>query len=237
MKHLLLAFLLASLSSACAFADSPEAILKDYRTQATQAVERLNQTLEKAVTPVITRFSQQGDDAGAEQLTNQYKDKLAGEPVPEPQAEVVQIFTLYDEARARALASIIKASVARIESQMKAVGVAIGDGMVELEKVRTEIESGKISKDLNFPSKWLCHSRPGGPVAGEVTFLPDGRWRYKALDEGMESDSGEWVKTKRNSFSLNRRGAAAWTLSFGKDTGILQRPGSGTQFLRLPADP
>lgn len=65
MKQLLLTLLLVSFSSTSALADSPEAILKDYRKQAAQAVERINQSLEKAAIPLITKLAKDGDAAGA----------------------------------------------------------------------------------------------------------------------------------------------------------------------------
>ncbi|MFZ2281913.1 MAG: hypothetical protein WAW39_29205, partial [Prosthecobacter sp.] len=94
MKQLLLTLLLVSFTAASALADSPEAILKDYRKQATQAVERLNQSLEKAATPMITKLVKDGDTAGAELLTSQLKAKVAGEFVSTPQAGAVQLFSL-----------------------------------------------------------------------------------------------------------------------------------------------
>jgi len=106
MKHLLLSLLLVSFSSLSVLADSPEAILKDYRKQAQQAVARLNQSLEKTTTPMITKLVSSGDTAGAELLTSQLKFKLAGEAVSAPQASAVQLFLLYDGARAKALAPV-----------------------------------------------------------------------------------------------------------------------------------
>lgn len=90
MKQPLLTLLLVSFASLSALADSPEAILKDYRKQAAQVVERLNQSLEKAATPMITKLVASGDTAGAELLTAQLKIKLSGEIVPEPQASAAQ---------------------------------------------------------------------------------------------------------------------------------------------------
>jgi hypothetical protein len=145
MKQLLLPLLLVSFASISALADSPEAILKDYRKAATQALERVNQSLEKAATPIITKLVASGDTAGAELLTEQYKAKLAGELVSAPQASAVQLFSLYDDARAKALAPVQKASIARIDSQLKTAGGAKLETVTELGKVREEIESGKVS--------------------------------------------------------------------------------------------
>jgi len=150
MKHLLLTLLLVSLTSATALADSPEAILKDYRKQAAQAVERLNQSLEKAATPLITKLVASGDTAGAELLTSQVKDKIAGEPVPTPQASAVQLFSLYDDARAKALAPLQKSSIARIDSLLKTAGGPKMETITELGKVREEIVAGAVESSAGL---------------------------------------------------------------------------------------
>ena len=85
MKSFFAALLLLA-SASLAHADSPEAILKDYRKQSMQAVERLNQSLEKAATPLISKLVASGDTAGAEQLSSQLKVTLAGGPVAAPPA-------------------------------------------------------------------------------------------------------------------------------------------------------
>jgi hypothetical protein len=150
MKHLLLALLLVTFASTVALADSPEAILKDYRKAATLALERVNQSLEKAATPIITKLVKDGDTAGAELLTRQYKAKLAGEPVPLPHAVAVQLFSLYDEARAKALAPVQKSCIARIESQLKTAGGAKLETVTELGNARAEIEAGVVSQAATF---------------------------------------------------------------------------------------
>ncbi len=170
MKQLLLALLLVSFASTAALADSPEAILKDYRKQATQAVERLNQSLEKAGTPLITKLVSSGDTAGAELLTSQMKAKIAGEFVPSPQASAAQLFSLYDDARAKALAPVQKSGIARIDSLLKTAGGAKLETVTELGKVRAEIEAGKVGGGLVFDAasvdlscyraaRWLCWTR------------------------------------------------------------------------------
>ena len=145
MKQLLLALLLVSFASATALADSPEAILKDHRKAAAQAVERLNQSLEKNATPLIARLVSSGDTAGAEQLTKELQAKMAGEFIAKPQASAVQLFSLYDEARAKALAPVQKSSIARIESLLKIAGGPKLETITELGKVRAEIEAGGVA--------------------------------------------------------------------------------------------
>ncbi|MFC5458176.1 hypothetical protein [Prosthecobacter fluviatilis] len=144
MKQLLLTLLLVSFASTSALADSPEAILKDYRKQAAQAVERVNQSLEKAAIPLITKLAKDGDAAGAELLTNQLKEKLAGESVPSPQASAVQLFSMYDDARAKALAPVQKSNIARIDSMLKTAGGPKLETITELGKVREEIVAGTV---------------------------------------------------------------------------------------------
>ncbi len=236
MKHLLLNLLLVSLTSATVFADSPEAILKDYRKQAAQAVERLNKSLEKTATPMITKLVSSGDTAGAEQLAAQLKAKLAGEPVAAPQASAVQLFSLYDDARAKALAPVQKSSIARIDGLLKTAGGAKLETVTELGKVREEIEAGKISKTVNFPLVWTYHLSPtGGPVFGELTLTPEGKWRLFDPQKGSDSETGDWTQLNRNTLEFKLAGnGAVWKVTFDKTSGVIDRPDVGKRYLRLP---
>lgn len=141
MKHLLLAvLLLASFSSA--FADTPAKIAEDYRKQAAVALIKLNETLEKATTPLIAKLVASGDTAGADTLAEQLKAKLAGEPAATPHASATLLFAQYDQARAKALEPVQKASIARIETLLKSTsGTLKLETITELSKVRAEIEA------------------------------------------------------------------------------------------------
>ncbi|MDI1314806.1 hypothetical protein [Prosthecobacter sp.] len=175
MKHLLFSLLLVAVASSSALADSPDAILKDYRKQAAQAVERLNQSLEKAGTPLITKLVSSGDTAGAELLTSQLKIKLSGEIVPEPQASAAQLFSFYDQARTKALAPIQKSIIARIDGLLKTAGGPKLETVTELNKIRADIEVGRITPDIDWGKVWGVHNeKKDSPLNGTVTFKPDG---------------------------------------------------------------
>lgn len=183
MKHLLLALLLVSFASIAARADSPEAILKDYNKHAAQAMERLNQSLEKAATPLITKLVSSGDTAGAEELTAQLKIKLAGDPVAVPQASAASLFTMYDEARAKALAPLQKASIARIDSLLKMAGGAKIETVAELGKVRAEIEAGKLDAAEPSIGKYFIGRSWYTKAKSEYHFNKDGTgYRFQKMD-------------------------------------------------------
>lgn len=202
MKQLLLALLLVSFAaSSSALADSPDAILKDYRKQAAQAVERLNQSLEKAATPIITKLVQQGDTAGAEQLTKELKAKVSGEPVAAPQASAVQLFSLYDDARAKALAPVQKSCSARIDSLLKTAGGAKLEAVTELGKVREEIEAGKVVDPKALPVEWTYHRTPTSPVMATVFFEPSGAIRME--ENGKTTQTGTWQAGKKGILTAN----------------------------------
>ena len=145
MKHLLLAtLLLATFSSA--LADTPAKIAEDYRKASAAALVKVNETLEQAATPLIAKLISSGDTAGAEQLTTQLKAKLAGQPVPTPQASATLLFAQYDQARAKALDPVQKASISRIETMLKpGAGSPKLETVTELGKVRAEIEAGNLA--------------------------------------------------------------------------------------------
>ena len=231
MKHLLLAFLLVSFSPSLARADSPDAILKDYRKQAAQAVERLNQSLEKAATPLITKLVSSGDTAGAEELTAQLKAKVAGEPVPKPQASATQLFSMYDDARAKALAPVQKSSIARIDSLLKTAGGAKLETVTELGKAKEEIEAGSILAEMPFPERWTYHRSANSPVMAEVLFSRDGKWKIVETPTNKETESGTWTKkTGRNMVDLIFQGTT-WKMTFDKKSGVIERPDIGKRFI------
>ena len=212
MKHLLAAFFLAAVSPTAALADSPEAILKDYRKQATQALERINQSLEKAATPLITKLVQQGDTASADLLTAQVKDKQAGDAVPSPHASARQLFALYDDARAKALAPVQKSSIARIDSLLKTAGGAKLETVTELSKAREEIEAGKAASANDLPVEWTYRSSPTGPALSKVFFERDGSARMEA---GPDSQSGTWEWKRKGVFIANMSNDT-WTVTLKK---------------------
>jgi len=227
MKHPLFTLLLVTLTSATALADSPEAILKDYRKQASQAVERLNQSLEKTATPMITKLVQQGDTAGAELLTSQLKDKLAGEPVSAPQGSAAQLFSLYDDARAKALAPVQKSSIARIDSLLKTAGGAKLETVSELGKVREEIEAGRVTDPKAIPVEWTYRSTPTGPAIASVFFEPDGTARTEG---GGESKKGTW-KMKKKGVLIATWPSYTWTVTFKDGYAELESPPTALRYL------
>ena len=142
MKHFFAALLFATVSSS-ALADTPAKIAEDYRKASAAAVAKLNETLEQSTTPLIAKLISSGDTDGADALAAQLKAKLAGEPVATPQASAVLLFAQYDQARAKALEPVQRASISRIESLVKSTnGSPRLETLTELSKVRAEIEAG-----------------------------------------------------------------------------------------------
>jgi hypothetical protein len=200
MKQLLLALLLVSLASSSALADSPDAILKDYRKAATQAVERLNLSLKNTTTLLITKLVSSGDTEGAELLTSQLKAKLAGELVPSPQASATQLFSLYDDARDKALAPVQKSSISRIDSLLKTAGGAKLETIAELGRVRAEIEGGAVKDPSpssyldkhNIPKVWGYYVSNKYDVRhGTLNLNDDGTMTIEASNPV----TGTWLKT------------------------------------------
>jgi hypothetical protein len=220
MKYLFLAALLLASS---ALADSPDAVLKDYRKQAEQAVERLNQSLEKATTPLITKLVSSGDTEGAELLTSQLKTKLTGEPVSAPQASAAPLFSMYDEARAKALAPVQKSSIARIDSMLKTAGGPKLETVTELGKVRAEIEAGKLVDPKAIPVEWTYHSSLTGPAMVKVYFEPDGTAK-------SENNIGTWRMIKKGVLEV-KYPKFTWTVTMKKDYAELVSPPTALRYL------
>ncbi len=237
MKHLLRSLLLALFATTCALADSPEAILKDYRKLATQALERLNQSLEKAATPLITQLVKGGDTAGAELLSGQLKAKLVGEPVEAPHASAEKLFSLYDAARAKALAPVQKTSIARIDSLLKTPAGAKLETVTDQGKVR-ELNDGGImsSSALGMPMVWdyFAGADRRDKVA-VLTFKPNGSLTLISNDKAR-TEPGRWSATKdpnvlKVTIESNPEGEKCLFKINGTDA-ELERP-IGTRYLRV----
>lgn len=228
MKQLLLALLLVSFTASSALADSPEAILKDYRKQATQAVERLNQSLEKAATPIITKLVSSGDTAGAELVTSQLKAKVAGEPVTEPQASAVQLFSLYDEARAKALAPVQKSSISRIDGLLKTAGGAKLETVTELGKVRAEIEAGKAGGESNLPNEWAYKRTPTDRAEATIWLNPGNKF---IIDDGSVKKTGTWRRSAdKGTITIQMEDGEKWTVEINDGIGTIHR-GIGIRYM------
>ncbi len=196
MKHLVLALLLVSFSSA--LADTPAKIAEDYRKAAAAALVKVNETLEKATVPLIATLIKAGDTAGAEELQQQLKDKTAGEPVLKPQASAANIFKLYDAARVKALVPAQTAAVARIEAMLNGKEGGNLEVVTELGKVRAEIEAGKAAvaaaPTSPFPMHWSYHMKPERLVDnGFLDMKPDGTL---VLGNVNDSTPGKWSATR-----------------------------------------
>jgi hypothetical protein len=236
MKHRLL-LAAALLLATSALADSPDAILKDYRTRAAQAVERLNFSLKNTATPLITKLVSSGDTDGAALLTSQLKDKLAGEPVPTPQASAAPLFSLYDEARTKALAPVQKSSIARIESMLKTAGGPKLETITELGKVRAEIEAGKVftvaSLAANIPMDWTYHtSSDRQKYSGDLKLNADGSLTLSNADQ---STVGKWEITSKPNvlkvFLNTTGGVEKCLMKINGAEAELERP-IGTRYLK-----
>ncbi len=198
MKHLLLALLLVTFSSA--LADTPAKIAEDYQKAAAAALTKINTMLESATTTLIAKLVSSGDTAAAAQLTTQLKAKMAGEPVPAPHASATLLFAQYDQARARALEPAQKASIARIEGMLKTGGGTKLETVTELGKVRAEIEgvaaaspgpSSSLDK-AKIPKVWGYYlSSKYDTRYGTLRLNDDGTMAIEAANPVH----GTWLKT------------------------------------------
>lgn len=233
MKRLLAALFLTAFSTA-ALADNAETVLKDYRKQAATALAKLNQTLEKATTPLVAGLISSGDSAGAEQLTAQLKSKLAGEPVPTPQASATLLFTQYDQARAKALEPVQKTALSRIDTLLKSSASASKlETVTELGKVRTEIESGLMREKKAtgaVPEFWTYHMTPNDPNSGGIVELnPNGTFVL------TNTPPGKWTQSKIDYLiTVTLPDNVTWTITLNGDgTAFLDRPEAGRRYLRV----
>lgn len=177
-------------------ADSPDSILKDYRTAATAALEKVNATLEKAVTPIIADLVKAGDTAAAEAVRTQLAAKLEGEPLLQPHPKAAKLFTQYDAARLKALEPSQKAAVHRIEGVLASSEGRKLDTVNTLAQIRAEIENGKILPVFDWLKTWAILYEKNGEETGKVVFNTDGSAVYTS--KVGNKTLGAWVVNQKN---------------------------------------
>lgn len=182
--------------STSVFADTPAQIAADYHEKATSALQKVNDTLEKATVPLIADLVKAGDTDGAAILQTQMKAKIAGEQVLKPQARAIALFRSYDAARTKALEPVRKAAISRIDSMLASSEGKKLDIVAELGKVRAEIEAGKpatVPPPVGLVKEWTYHMNATTErVSGVIIFEKGGTLK---LDFPNNQDRGTWKKT------------------------------------------
>jgi len=204
MKLLFAALVFAS----SAFADTPAQIAADYHNKAAAALQKVNDTLEKATVPLIADLVKAGDTDGADILRAQMKAKVAGEPVLKPQASAKDLFKSYDAARVKALEPAMRAAIARIDAMLASSDGKKLDVVTQLGKVRTEIEAGKpamIPAPTGLFKEWTYHMNATTEhVSGRIIFEKGGILK---LDFSNDQSSGTWKKAQEpDTYETNVRG-------------------------------
>ena len=226
--HILTLAALAAITT-LGFADSPESILKDYRARATQATQRLNETLEKQAAKIITDLIRKGDTAGAEAVTSQVKQKIAGEPLVAPHMSAASLFAQYDGARATALQPVQKSSLNRLNSLLNVPGGPKTEDLTALTKTKAEIEAGQITDPGLIPVAWTYHQTINGKADANIKLKPDGVFE---IDDGGGVKTGTWKASKKNSFLTITLENDTWKVSIEDGIGTIQR-NVGTRYMRL----
>ena len=153
-----------------------------------------------------------------------------------PHASAAQLFSLYDDARAKALAPVQKASIARIDSLLKTAGGAKLETVAELGKVREMIDGGIVSSSLSMPMVWDYFTGSDRRTAQAVlTFKPNGTLALVSNDQ-VRTDLGRWSatldpKVLKVTLETNRGEERCLFKITGSDA-ELERP-VGTRYLRV----
>jgi hypothetical protein len=189
MKYFLAALLLAT----SAFADTPAQISADFKKQATAALAKVNDTLEKATVPLIAALLKAGDTQGANALREQLAAKTTGDAVMKPQPSAAALFMSYDAARVKALEPAQNAAVARIDFMLASSEGKKLEVVTELTQVREEIAAGKAKSPPTMPVQWSFRRTPTAGTDGVCTLNPDGTAEMK----GGGGNSGQWKPLKQ----------------------------------------
>ena len=231
MNKCLLAFLLLAAAATVTRADSPDAVLKDYRTRAAEATRRLDETLEKQGAAIIASLVSSGDTAGAAAATAQIKQLAAGDAVTAPHSAMAKLFEQYATARSTALQPVQAAAIARLDSLLKVAGGPKLDDLAALTKVRVEIEAGKVRGKV--PERWTYHASETGPKAGSLVLRPDSTFELAIPRSSTPIATGTWRTSEKSNSLLLSFQKEEWIVILTGDTATIERPTIGVRWLRV----
>lgn len=217
--------LVAMLSATTQAADTPAAILSDYRAKAEYALAKVNDTLEKATVPIIADLVKAGDTTGADEVKAQLKAKQDGEPVMKPHAKAANLFTLYDAARLRALDPIQQAAIKKLDAVLAGADGKKLEIVDAVKNVRAEVEAGRVNNagPMNVPVEWTYHRTPTSPAEAAIFLHPDGSF---VMGEGAEKRTGKWKPGKEPNTLTIRYAVndSTWKVSIQDGMATVDRP-------------
>lgn len=232
MKSLILLLATIALSAQLFAQNAATDILKDYQQKSEQALVRINQTLEKQGAELAAKLVASGDTNGADELSKQIKDKIAGTPVANPHSAAVLLFRQYDAARVTALKPIQATSITKIEAVLKTSAGKKMETVLELGRIRRAIESGVQVSQSSFPEVWTYHMSENGAAVGDATFAPDGTFDlYDYKDQA--SQTGKWESTADPNVVKISYKNMEWKVVSTGEKAVIERPDVGLRYLRL----
>jgi hypothetical protein len=232
MKSLILLLATIALSAQLFAQNAATDILKDYQQKSEQALVRINQTLEKQGAELAAKLVASGDTNGADELSKQIKDKIAGTPVVNPHSAAVLLFRQYDAARVTALKPIQATSITKIEAVLKTSAGKKMETVLELGRIRRAIESGVQVSQSSFPEVWTYHMSENGAAVGDATFAPDGTFDlYDYKDQA--SQTGKWESTADPNVVKISYKNMEWKVVSNGEKAVIERPDVGLRYLRL----
>jgi hypothetical protein len=225
-----IALILAALAAfiAAAAADTPDAIVADYRAKAQPALDKVNATLEQATVPLIADLVKAGDTAGAEELKAQLQSKQSGEPVIKPHAKAASLFALYDAARRRALDPAQQATIRRLNAILASADGKKLEIVDAVKAVRAEVEAGKMVDPKAIPVEWTYHQTPTGKADAKIKLKPDGTFE---IDDGQGVQAGKWKASKKGTALTIDLAQNTWAVTVKDGLGTIERE-VGTRYMR-----
>lgn len=232
--HILILFSLSLIAASSLAQTKPTDILSEYHQKSSPVLKQLNETLETQGTAIAAALVSKGDTNGAVEVSNQLKEKIAGEAVLNPHASVTTLFQQYDAACTAALQPLQAASIAKIDSILKTTAGKDLTIVTELGKVRGEIEAGKHQTKPTMPVEWDYYTSPTSRKMGSLTLRPDGTFELHIPTAKTPKETGSWKPTKKANVLTLKCRDENWEVVWTNDTATIERPLIGVRHLKTP---
>jgi len=110
---------------------------------------------------------------------------------------------------------------------------------ISLTEVKDAVPQAAATQGaMPLPQRWTYHHNASSPSSGDLTFSKDGTWELIDADPNSRygTQKGGWVQTGKDTLDMTYKGAV-WKMTYGDQTGSIDRPDVGKRLLKVISPP
>lgn len=183
-----------------------ETLILDFRGDFRKAKEQPDKILQNEGSKVVSKLVQEGRSNDATEVASQIKEKIAGNPLPDPHSELIKLFEGYDKAVTSSTKPIRDRYLGRTDNLIRFYEGKNIDAILALAELRKEIQGvstdasnvPKVELEKMILGKWLFvvgGYRMKREILENGSLIADigGKWRIENQQLKVEYANGAWV--------------------------------------------